>query len=277
MTNPSDPEVPNLDQANENFEKIEQAGYQIQESGQQVVRFGKAGQAQVRFLSQEIPKYAEVVRRHPTLQTSFDSFKDWNTLVVRKVLSILAPVRSKEVGALVGRRLCRCDDAHQSGKSLLMGAPSLRQREALVAVRLRAEKRADFLEAATKAHGGGEGFESARGPVALFDAPMVLLQMVVEMAVSPVEHPVSKNVPNGAGVGIMAIGGDAVRDHAGHRPGGAEEGLGRSEVPALTEANIDEVAISINRSVQVAPLSLDFEICFVHIPALPHSSVAPLA
>jgi hypothetical protein len=42
------------------------------------------------------------------------------------------------------------------GKSLLMSAPSLHQREGLVAVRLRAEKRADFVEAVTKAHGGGE-------------------------------------------------------------------------------------------------------------------------
>jgi hypothetical protein len=33
MTNPSDPEVPNLDQADKNFEKIEQEGYQIQEFG----------------------------------------------------------------------------------------------------------------------------------------------------------------------------------------------------------------------------------------------------
>jgi hypothetical protein len=51
---------------------------------------------------------------------------------------------------LVGRRRRRCDDAHQLGKSLLIGAPSLRQREGLVAVRLQAETRADFLEAVTK-------------------------------------------------------------------------------------------------------------------------------
>jgi hypothetical protein len=84
MTNSSNPEAPNLDQAMQNFETIEQTGYQAQESGQQLVRFGKAGQAQVRFLSQEIPKYAEVAQRHPTLQTSFDSFKDWSALVVKK-------------------------------------------------------------------------------------------------------------------------------------------------------------------------------------------------
>jgi len=84
MTNPSDPEVPNFDQANQNFERIEQAGYEIQESGQQLVRFGKAGQEQAQFLSQEIPKYAVVAQQYPSLQASYDSFKEWNTLVAKK-------------------------------------------------------------------------------------------------------------------------------------------------------------------------------------------------
>jgi hypothetical protein len=84
MTNPSDPEVPDLDQTNQNFKRIEQAGYEIQESGQQLVRFGKAGQEQVQFLSKEIPKYAVVAQQYPSLQASYDSFKEWNTLVAKK-------------------------------------------------------------------------------------------------------------------------------------------------------------------------------------------------
>jgi hypothetical protein len=84
MTNPSDPEVPDLDQTNQNFKRIEQAGYEIQESGQQLVRFGKAGQEQVQFLSKEIPKYAVVAQQYQSLQASNDSFKEWNTLVAKK-------------------------------------------------------------------------------------------------------------------------------------------------------------------------------------------------
>jgi hypothetical protein len=60
-----------------------------------------------------------------------------------------------------------------------MNAPALLKREGLVAVSLRAEKGSDFIKDATEARGGGEGFEPARGPVPLLNAPMVLLDMVV--------------------------------------------------------------------------------------------------
>ena len=43
----------------------------------------------------------------------------------KRVLSILAPARSKEVGVLAGRGLRRHDYAHQVGKSLLTGSPTL--------------------------------------------------------------------------------------------------------------------------------------------------------
>lgn len=96
MTSPSDPEVPNLHQANQNFKRIEQAGYEIQEFGQQLVRFGKAGQEQSQFLLQEIPKYAMVAKQYPSLKTPFESFKDWNTLVAKKSQEAVTKV---EVGA----------------------------------------------------------------------------------------------------------------------------------------------------------------------------------
>jgi hypothetical protein len=50
------------------------------------------------------------------------------------VLSILTPQTSEDAGELVGLRLRRREYAHEGGKSLLMNAPALRQREALVAV-----------------------------------------------------------------------------------------------------------------------------------------------
>jgi Predicted pPIWI-associating nuclease len=84
MDNPSAPEVPNLDQAIQNFKRIEQAGYESQESGQQLVRFGKAGQEQAHFLSKEIPKYAVLAQQYPSLQTPYDSFKEWSAFVVKK-------------------------------------------------------------------------------------------------------------------------------------------------------------------------------------------------
>jgi len=131
----------------------------------------------------------------------------------------------------VGLALCRRDHSHQVDKTLSMDEPALRWREGLVAVRLRAEKRAHLIKDAAEASSRGKGFEPARGPVPLLNAPMVLFQMIIQVAVRPVDHPVSKDVPNGAWVGIVAIGGDAVGRHPRHHPGRPKERLGCHEAP----------------------------------------------
>jgi len=108
-----------------------------------------------------------------------------------------------------------------------MDAPALRKHERLVAVRLGAEKGADLINDVAETRSGGEGFEPARGAVALLHALMILFQMVIQIAVRPVDHVVSENVPNGTWVRIMAIRGDAIWGYASHGPGGAKEGLSR--------------------------------------------------
>jgi hypothetical protein len=71
--------------------------------------------------------------------------------------------------------------------------------------RLRSQRGPDLVEEATEACGGDEGFEPTRGPIALFDAPMILLQKIIQIAVRPVYHLGSKDVPNGARVGVMPL------------------------------------------------------------------------
>jgi hypothetical protein len=48
------------------------------------------------------------------------------------VLSTLTPLRSEDVGRLVGLRLCCRDHAHQMGESLSMDTPVLLKRQKLV-------------------------------------------------------------------------------------------------------------------------------------------------
>jgi hypothetical protein len=158
-----------------------------------------------------------------------------------------------------------------------MDGPALGQRHGLVTVRLGTEKGSDLIKDTAETGGGGEGFEPAHRPVALLDALMVLLQVVVEMAVGAVQHPVPKDVSNGVWIGIMPIGGDAVRRHSRHRPGGAEERLSRLEVTPVAEPCIDAMAVAINRPVEVLPLALDFDTRLVDIPAFAHGTVAPPA
>jgi hypothetical protein len=116
-----------------------------------------------------------------------------------------------------------------------MDAAAFCEGEVLVVTRPRPEKGTDLVEDATAACGGGEGSQPARRAIPLFNAPMILLQRVVEVAIRPVGHPLPKDVADGAWVGGMAIGGDALRCHPGHRLCRAEEGLSRRKVARVAQ------------------------------------------
>lgn len=111
-----------------------------------------------------------------------------------------------------------CYHAHQLGNPLQLDAPAVCKRNELVAVQLETEKGSDCIEGAAETRGGGEGFEPACGPVALLDAPMVLLDMAVQVAVRPARHLVPEDGPNGPLLGVVPIGGDAVGRDPSHRP-----------------------------------------------------------
>jgi hypothetical protein len=149
--------------------------------------------------------------------------------------------------------------------------------EALIAVSLRLQKGTNLIEDLTETPSGVKGFESTHGLVLLFDSAMVLLQMIVQVAVRPVHHPLPENVPIGARVGITAIGRDAVRRHPSHRPRRPKKGLGRHQITRVAEPRINEVAVALDGTVQVGPLPLNFDIGLIYIPALSHAPVASLA
>jgi hypothetical protein len=106
---------------------------------------------------------------------------------------------------------------------------------------------------------------------------MILLQMGLQGASGPVHDPVPDDLPNGAWVGVVAIGGDPGGRHAGHGPGRAAAGLGCRAVPGLAEPCVKHGASSVNRTVEGPPLSLDFAVRCSHIPALAHGTRAPPA
>jgi hypothetical protein len=64
---------------------------------------------------------------------------------------------------------------HQLAKPLLMNGPSLREGELLVALRLGPQKGTNLVEHSTEMCRCAKVSKSARGSVALLDAPMVLL------------------------------------------------------------------------------------------------------
>ena len=64
-------------------------------------------------------------------------------------------------------------------------------------MRLRAEKGSDLIEQTAETRGRGESFEPTHRPVPRLDAPMILFQLIVYIAVRPVRHSVPENMPDG--------------------------------------------------------------------------------
>jgi hypothetical protein len=95
----------------------------------------------------------------------------------------------------------------------------------------------------TEAPSSGDGFEPARGPIALFNTPMILLHVVSQVAVCPVYH----SVP---------------------------EGLNRRPVARPTQAHADEIAVLIDGAIEVWPLTLDFYRRLIHVLAVTDGATA---
>jgi hypothetical protein len=99
-----------------------------------------------------------------------------------------------------------------------LDAPAVCKRNELVAVQLETEKGSNRIKGAAETRSGGEFVEPACGPVALLDAPMVLLDRALQVAIRPVSHLVPEDGPNGPLLGVVPIGGDAVGRDPSHRP-----------------------------------------------------------
>jgi hypothetical protein len=87
---------------------------------------------------------------------------------------------------------------------------SLLECEAWLAVGLGLEKGTNLIEDPTEAPSGVKGFAPTQGTGALLNTAVVPLQMVIHIAVRPVHHPLPDTISKRAGVGIVAIRGDAV-------------------------------------------------------------------
>jgi hypothetical protein len=63
----------------------------------------------------------------------------------------------------------------------------------------------------------------------------------------------------------MTVGGDLLGLDLGDRPGGAEECLGH--IAGFAEIDVDQIAVAIDRPVQIAPCAGDFDVRLVDVPA----------
>jgi hypothetical protein len=112
------------------------------------------------------------------------------------------------------------------------------------------------------------------GSVSIFDPSVVLLKLVVQVHVGPMQNLSAQFTLDGCGIAIMAISGDAVWHNSGHRSRRTEERFGGRKVPMPAQHYIDQRTIAIGGAIKVAPLAMDFDVCSVDMPARP-DAMAP--
>src|SRR5512132_2449546 len=116
--------------------------------------------------------------------------------------------------------------------------------------------------------GRGSGtLEAAHRSVSAFEAPVILLQPVIEVAAGPVPHPFAELGLDRAWVAVVAVRRDPVRCDPGDRLGGPEERLRRRHVAVLAEHHIHQRAGAVDGSIEIAPATLDLEVGLIHVPA----------
>src|SRR5919202_5086398 len=140
-----------------------------------------------------------------------------------------------------------------------------------------AEKGAELVIASTEPRGGPEIPEAPHTSGPAFHAPVILLQPVVLVGAGSVRDMPAQRRTARTWVGAVPVRGDAVRDYSGGRLGGAEERLGRRHVPVLAEHGVEQVAIAVDRTIQIAPAAPHFQIRLIHKPGTASGSALAAA
>ena len=141
-----------------------------------------------------------------------------------------------------------------------MDDPPTGEQDGLIDVECRTQEVADLIKGAAEAMSRIEIPEAAHRPVAPLYPSVTLFDYVVFILAGAVLDVRAEFVGNGPGVAGVTVGGDLPGLDLGDRPGGAKEILGRSHVAGFTEIDVDQIAVAIDRPLEIAPLPGDFEI-----------------
>src|SRR5580693_10465874 len=139
------------------------------------------------------------------------------------------------------------------------------------------EEVTQFIVASTEPVGRSWAFETTHGLVSTFDATVILLQSIVEVAAGAVLHAFTQLRPDRARVAVVAIRGHPVRDNIGDGLGGLEERLGSRHVAVLAEHHVDQRTVSVNGAIEIAPMPVHLDVRLVNAPTYPNLAASATA
>jgi len=128
------------------------------------------------------------------------------------------------------------------------------------------EKLTHFIESATEARCRCEASKPTHGIVALLHATVVLLQSIVEILITSMENVIATDLADRTWVRTVPIRDHALWSMTDRLKGLLEKALGGVPISLLTEHRVNQIAILINGTIQVAPLSLDPHVGLINVP-----------
>ena len=122
------------------------------------------------------------------------------------------------------------------------------------------EEIAEFIVASTEPCRGPGTLESAHGLVSAFDATVILLQSVVEIAARAMAYVTAQFSSDRPRIAVVSVGRDAGRGDAGDCLGRAEERLGGGHVACLAQHHVYQHTGAIDGAIEVDPAALDLDV-----------------
>jgi hypothetical protein len=123
-----------------------------------------------------------------------------------------------------------------------------------------AEEVTQFIVASTESVGRSRALEPTHRLISTFDATVILLQSIVEVAAGAVLHAFTQCRPDRTRVAVVAIRGYPVRGNIGDGLGGLEERLRSRHVTVLAEHHVDQRAAAVDGAIQIAPLPVHLDV-----------------
>jgi hypothetical protein len=140
-----------------------------------------------------------------------------------------------------------------------------------------AQEVTQFIVASTEPVGRSGTLEPTHRLISTFDAAVILLQSIVEVAAGAVLHAFTQRRPDRSRITVVAIRGYPVRRHIGDCFGGLEERHRRGHVTVLAEQHVDQRAAAVDGAIEIAPMPVHLDVGLVNVPAFPDLAASATA
>ncbi len=131
-----------------------------------------------------------------------------------------------------------------------------------------------LVEGPTKARGRLKTLEPSCWVIALFEAAMILFDVIVQIVMAAMRHLFPKRLADRSRIRVMTVGRHPFRCLASDLERLPEKARGCVPIALLTQHGVNQIAVAIDGPVEVLPHAFD---CDVRLVGMPGSAGVPVA